>query len=81
MKVKRKEGESIDRLMARFKKSVIISGMRHDVKRCERHVTPSEKRNVRKQNIKFRKKKQRQQARLHASDLRRRKRLGITSFE
>lgn len=51
--IKRRRGESIERLMARFKKECSISGLNHDIKRKRHHLKPSEIKNRKKTDIKF----------------------------
>lgn len=50
--VKRKKGESEDRLIARFKKEVLDSGILQEARDRARYKTPSEKRKEQKARIK-----------------------------
>ncbi len=50
--VKRKKGESEDRLIARFKKEVLDSGILQEARERARYKTPSEKRKEQKARIK-----------------------------
>ena len=49
----KKKGESEDRLIARFKKEVLNSGILQEVRERARYKTPSEKRKEQKARIKF----------------------------
>lgn len=51
--VKAKPGESMDRLIARFRKKVLASGLLQEVKDRERHETEAEKRKKKKYQVKF----------------------------
>lgn len=51
--VKAKPGESPDRLIARFKKKVLQSGLLLELKERERHKTKSEQRKEEKYRIKY----------------------------
>lgn len=48
----KKQGESEDRLIARFKKQVLDSGILQEVRDRARYKTPSEKRKEQKSRIK-----------------------------
>ncbi|OGM25829.1 30S ribosomal protein S21 [Candidatus Woesebacteria bacterium RIFCSPLOWO2_01_FULL_39_61] len=50
--VKKKKGESEDRLIARFKKEVLDSGILQEARERSRYKTPSEKRKEQKARIK-----------------------------
>ena len=50
--VKKKKGESEDRLIARFKKKVINAGLLQELRDRSRYKTPSEKRKEKKARIK-----------------------------
>lgn len=50
--VRKKKGESEDRLIARFKKKVINAGLLQELRDRQRYKTPSEKRKERKSRIK-----------------------------
>jgi ribosomal protein S21 len=50
--VKKLRGESDDKLIARFKKKVLISGILQEARDRSRHKTESEKRKERKSRIK-----------------------------
>lgn len=50
--VRKKKGESEDRLIARFKKKVINAGLLQELRDRQRYKTPSEKRKERKARIK-----------------------------
>lgn len=49
--VKKKKGESEDRLIARFKKKVINAGLLQELRDRQRYKTPSEKRKEKKARI------------------------------
>ncbi|OGM19875.1 30S ribosomal protein S21 [Candidatus Woesebacteria bacterium RIFCSPLOWO2_01_FULL_37_19] len=49
----KKKGESEDRLIARFKKEVLDSGILQEARDRQRYKTPSEKRKEQKSRIKF----------------------------
>ena len=51
--VKAKPGESMDRLIARFRKKVLSSGLLQELRDRERHKTEAEKRKEKKYLIKF----------------------------
>ncbi len=51
--VVKKKGESEDRLIARFKKKVVDSGILQEVRDRQRYIPPSEKRKEQKKRIKF----------------------------
>jgi ribosomal protein S21 len=51
--VVKKKGESEDRLIARFKKKVVDSGILQEARDRQRYVPPSEKRKEQKNRIKF----------------------------
>jgi len=51
--VKKQKGESVDRLIARFRKKVLTSGILIDYKERERHRKRSEERAERKKRIKY----------------------------
>ena len=50
--VVKKKGESDDRLIARFKKKVLDSGILQEVRDRQRYKTPSEKRKEQKARVK-----------------------------
>lgn len=50
--VKKQRGESEDRLIARFKKQVLDSGLLQEVRDRARYIPPSEKRKQKKDRIK-----------------------------
>lgn len=50
--VKKKKGESEDRLISRFKKKVINAGLLQELRDRQRYQTPSEKRKEKKARIK-----------------------------
>ena len=50
--VKRQKGESDDRLIARFKKKVLDSGILQEARDRARYKTPSEKRKEQKARVK-----------------------------
>lgn len=50
--VKKKKGESEDRLIARFKKKVINAGLLQELRDRQRYKTPAEKRKEKKARIK-----------------------------
>jgi len=50
--VKKQRGESEDRLIARFKKQVLDSGILQEVRDRARFIPPSEKRKQKKERIK-----------------------------
>lgn len=50
--VKARPGESVDRLIARFKKGVLRSGILQEFRDRERHKTDSERQKERKYQIK-----------------------------
>jgi ribosomal protein S21 len=50
--VKKKRGESEDRLIARFKKKVINTGLLQELRDRQRYKTPSEKKKEKKARIK-----------------------------
>jgi ribosomal protein S21 len=50
--VKKKKGESDDRLIARFKKKVLNEGLLLELRDRERYKTPSEKRKEQKYRVK-----------------------------
>jgi small subunit ribosomal protein S21 len=50
--VKKQKGESVDRLIARFKKKVIYSGILQELRDRERYKKESEKRKERKYRLK-----------------------------
>jgi len=50
--VKKKKGESEDRLIARFKKQVLSSGILQELRDRARYKTPSEKRKEKKARVK-----------------------------
>ncbi len=49
----KKKGESDDKLIARFKKKVLNSGILQEARDRQRHKTEAEKRKERKARIKF----------------------------
>lgn len=49
--VKAKPGESMDRLIARFRKKVLFSGILQEARDRERHKTDAEKRKERKYEV------------------------------
>lgn len=49
--VKKKKDESDERLISRFKKKVLNSGILYEVRDRERHVKDSEKRKLRKYRL------------------------------
>lgn len=51
--VVKKKGETEDRLIARFKKKVVDSGILQEARDRQRYVPPSEKRKEQKNRIKF----------------------------
>lgn len=51
--VTKKKGESEDRLIARFKKKVLESGVLQEARDNQRFVSDSEKRKEKKKRIKF----------------------------
>ncbi len=51
--VVKKKGESEDRLIARFKKKVVDSGILQEARDRQRYTPPSEKRKEQKNRIKF----------------------------
>ena len=51
--VKKKKGESDEKLIARFRKTVHEEGIIDEVRDRERHKKPSERRKERKQLVKF----------------------------
>jgi len=51
--VVKKKGETEDKLIARFKKKVLDSGILQEVRDRARYKTPSEKRKEQKARIKF----------------------------
>lgn len=51
--VKKQRGESDDRLITRFKKEVLSSGLLQEARDRQRHKSDSEKRKERKQRLKF----------------------------
>lgn len=51
--VKAKPGESPDRLIARFKKKVLASGLLLEMKERERHKTDSERRKEEKYRVRY----------------------------
>ncbi len=50
--VKKKKGETEDRLIARFKKKVINAGLLQELRDRQRYKTPSEKRKEKKARVK-----------------------------
>ena len=50
--VKKKSGESVDKLIARFKKKVVESGLIQEARDRQRYKSPSEKRKEKKARIK-----------------------------
>jgi ribosomal protein S21 len=50
--VKKKKGESDDKLISRFKKKVLNSGILQEVRDKQRYKSPSEKRKEKKARIK-----------------------------
>lgn len=52
--VKKQKGESDDRLIARFKKQVLFSGILQEIREKERYTKDSEKRKLKKYEIKHR---------------------------
>ncbi len=50
--VKKKKGESVDRLISRFKKKVLNSGILFEARERERHTKKSEERKERKMRLK-----------------------------
>ncbi len=50
--VKKKRGESEDRLISRFKKKVLHSGILQEFREKERYKSPSEKKQERQKRIK-----------------------------
>jgi small subunit ribosomal protein S21 len=51
--VVKKKGETEDRLIARFKKKVVDSGILQEARDRQRYTPPSEKRKEQKNRIKF----------------------------
>jgi ribosomal protein S21 len=51
--VVKKKGETEDRLIARFKKKVVDSGILQEARDRQRFIPPSEKRKEQKNRIKF----------------------------
>lgn len=51
--VKKKQGESDDALIARFRKKIIMSGLMLELRDKERFKKPSEKRKEKKYKIEF----------------------------
>lgn len=51
--VKKKQGESDDALLARFRKKVVLSGLLLEVRDRDRYKKPSEKRKEKKYRIAF----------------------------
>lgn len=51
--VVKKKGETEDRLIARFKKKVVDSGILQEARDRQRYIPPSEKRKEQKNRIKF----------------------------
>ena len=51
--VTKKKGESEDRLIARFRKKVLESGVLQEARDNQRFISPSEKRKEKKKRIKF----------------------------
>lgn len=51
--VKKKKGESTDKLIARFRKKVIDSGLIPEVRERERYKKKSEERSEKKKRIKY----------------------------
>lgn len=51
--VKKQRGESDDRLITRFKKEVLSSGLLQEARDRQHHKSDSEKRKERKQRLKF----------------------------
>ncbi len=51
--VVKKKGESEEKLIARFKKKVVDSGILQEVRERQRYKPPSEKRKEKKARIKF----------------------------
>lgn len=51
--VKKKKGESDDRLIARFKKKVLSEGLLLELRERERYKKPAEKRKERKYRIEY----------------------------
>jgi small subunit ribosomal protein S21 len=56
MKVELREGEPIDSLLRRFKKMVEFSGLMHEIKKRECHLSPCQKKRVKKARAKKRRK-------------------------
>ena len=52
--VKKKKGESEDKLISRFRKIVLEEGIIDEVRDRERYKKPSEKRKEKKKQVKFR---------------------------
>ncbi|MCK4588662.1 30S ribosomal protein S21 [Candidatus Woesebacteria bacterium] len=50
--VKKKRGESEDRLISRFKKKVLYSGLLQEFREKERYRSPSEKKQERQKRVK-----------------------------
>ena len=50
--VKKKRGETEDRLIARFKKKVVNAGLLQELRDRQRYKTPSEKRKEKKARVK-----------------------------
>ena len=53
MFLKKRQGESEDRLIARFRKKVIFEGILEDVRERSRYKSPSEKRKEKKYRIAY----------------------------
>jgi ribosomal protein S21 len=51
--VVKKKGETEDRLIARFKKKVVDSGILQEARDRQRYIPPSEKKKEQKNRIKF----------------------------
>jgi len=51
--VKKKQGEADDRLIARFKKKILYSGLLEELKERQRFKSPAEKRKEKKARIKY----------------------------
>ena len=60
--INRKPNENLEKFLRRFKKACIVTGLNHEIKRKQYHITESEKHNIKNSTIKFNNKKNRERA-------------------
>lgn len=58
MIIKRRKNESIESLIRRFVVACGRYGVRHDMKKHEKYLKPSEKKNIKNESIKYEQKRQ-----------------------